>query len=278
MKLINFNEFPPFMEIREKMGISNDFKPNFESSEAQLKKLNLEKIKIKGLEISIEQLIYKKNSIIEHQDYPGQKMLLYIRDYNINQFGYPKYHIAWCETLIKAKQEKRSSRYVVSQKSDGIFHLNNISHGKIIQKDIEVPLQVCKYCLTALNYEGYSEASWDRRDIIFKNFNIIKFLESNNTKIYIEPKHTNLTQPINEYTQDWNVISYNYKKSKKFICQSCGKDCSKDSSELHVHHIDGVKTNNLPSNLEVLCVGCHSQKPMHDHMLNDPKFYKYFNK
>ena len=43
------------------------------------------------------------------------------------------------------------------------------------------------------------------------------------------------------------------KMVEKVECNRCGS-----SEQLVVHHIDGNHTNNIPSNLEVLCSPCHS--------------------
>lgn len=203
-------------------------------------------------------------------------MLVYIRDFqgdymnNDNDISvYPKFHIAWCSTLDQMQKNKKYSRYVVSQRNDGIFLLNKTIVGKVVKRDIELELLICKNCLKKLAYKGYRD---HQRNInIFQNFNIKEFLNKYNTEVYIDPVHTSISQPLNEYSHDWNKISYNYKKSKKFICQACGKDCSKNTNELHVHHVDGNKFNNLATNLEVVCVKCHSKKPMHRHMLTNPQ-------
>lgn len=282
MKLIDFNEYLAFNKIREKMGISQEYKSNFKGTEAISIKMKFEEIKTKGLDISIEELHIAKDSTLEHKDFPKQKMLVYIRDFmgdyiknESDRTSYPRFHIAWCKTLEQMHQDKKYERYVVSQRKDGVFLLNKSIAGKVVKKDIELELLVCKNCLQTLKYKGYGTMGFQKNKEIFNSFNIQEFLDIYNTEIYIEPKYTDKTQPLNQYQKKWNEISYNYKKSKKFICQECGKDCSKDTNELHVHHIDGVKSNNLPSNLEVVCVKCHSKKPMHQHMLNDPKFKKY---
>lgn len=281
MKLIDFNKFLPFKRIREKMEIANDYKPNFKSAKAIAVKIKFEEIKIRGLDISIDELIVANNKTLEHKEFPGQKMLVYIRDFigdyqknSDTMTNYPRFHIAWCQTLEQMYVNKKYERYVVSQRNDGIFLLNRTIAGKVVEKNIELELLVCKNCLQTLKYKGYKNNSVESTKI-FENFDIQEFLNSYNTDIYIEPAHTSFSQPLNEYTDSWSKISYNYKKSKKFICQDCGKDCSKDTNELHVHHIDGVKSNNKPSNLEIVCVKCHSKKPMHQHMLNNPKFLKY---
>ena len=81
MKLINFNDFLAFKRIREKMGIPKDYKPSFESSEAILREIKFKEIKTKGLDISIDDLYVAEDKTLEHKDFPGQKMLVYIRDF-----------------------------------------------------------------------------------------------------------------------------------------------------------------------------------------------------
>lgn len=282
MKLINFNDFLAFKRIREKMGIPKDYKPSFESSEAILREIKFKEIKTKGLDISIDELYVAEDKTLEHKDFPGQKMLVYIRDFmgdyikdEKDMASFPKFHISWCSTLDKMHKSQKYDRYVVSQRNDGIFLLNKTSNGKVVKSDIELELLVCKNCLRTLGYKHYG-ASPSISENVFNNFTVKEFLDEYNTNIYLEPTHTSNSQPLNEYSKDWNTISYTYKQSKRFICQDCGKDCSKNTNELHVHHIDGVKSNNKASNLEVVCVKCHSKKPMHGHMLANPNFQKYF--
>lgn len=282
MKLIDFKEFSAFKKMRKDMGISQDFKPKFESSQAILREIKLKEIKTKGLDISIDELITAEDKTLEHKDFAGQKMLVYIRDFmgdylknDKDRSDYPRFHIAWCSTLDKMHKAKKYERYVVSQRNDGIFILNKSISGKIVEKNIELPLLVCKNCLQTLKYKGYSLARKNENDKIFNSFNVKEFLDAYNTNIHVEPKHNSKSQPLNEYSDNWNKISYDYRQSKKFICQDCGKDCSEDKNELHVHHIDGDKSNNRPSNLEAVCIKCHSKKPLHGHMTANPNFKKY---
>jgi hypothetical protein len=56
-----------------------------------------------------------------------------------------------------------------------------------------------------------------------------------------------------------------------FICQTCNKDLHGSNNMSRVHHIDGDKTNQDPSNLILVCRSCHSaihcKKPVNEKIL-----------
>lgn len=276
MKIINFNDFLPFRKIREKLEIPHDYKANFEGSKAIIEALKWEEIKTKGLDISIEELSVAADGTLEHVDYPGQKMIVYIRDYKggFKNSSLPRFHISWCSTLKSMTESGRYNRYVVSQREDGIFLLNKEVFGKIVETNIEAKLTICQNCLKKLNYNGFTNRNitFQNKNKIINNFKVKDFLEKYNTNIILEPEHNENTQPLNIYPDNWNEVSRNYRESKNWICEDCGKNMRLNKSNFHVHHIDGNKFNLNPSNLEAVCVDCHEKKPMHGHMIGNPMF------
>lgn len=62
------------------------------------------------------------------------------------------------------------------------------------------------------------------------------------------------------YTLHWESISNAYRRKQNYICERCGIQVDKkDKRFIHTHHKDGDKLNNSESNLECLCISCHSQ-------------------
>lgn len=63
------------------------------------------------------------------------------------------------------------------------------------------------------------------------------------------------------YTQGWERISREYRESKDYTCEICGLKIENplDRMYMHCHHKNGDKTNNDFSNLQCLCIRCHSQ-------------------
>lgn len=59
------------------------------------------------------------------------------------------------------------------------------------------------------------------------------------------------------YSDDWRVISKYIRRYYHNICQGCHRNFSKVRFQLHVHHKDGNKRNNIFDNLIPLCRDCH---------------------
>ena len=74
---------------------------------------------------------------------------------------------------------------------------------------------------------------------------------------------TRPSEPASRYTRDWATVSRKYKDSRGWRCEGCGVYCGArgDRRLLHVHHRDLDPQNNARSNLDALCVVCHSERP-----------------
>ena len=260
----SYSPFKKIIETIEQLteAQSNDYKPilNWEKH----KPIDWEDL-YNGIEINPDEITICPDGTFK---YEGLKVLLYIRDnfrYNLFSFidnNLPKFHISECRTIKEMKEAKRYiSRYVVTNRRDGLFNIRINQQEKPDQQ-----LSVCKNCLTRLNYNNYNDPFFpNKRNSIFKNFSIENFFS-----LYIGiqdiPPYTEKTAPINEYAKNWRKISRNYKDTKGWKCEDCGKSFAHENALLEVHHIDGQKSNNSPDNLKALCHICHSKQPYHGHM------------
>ena len=273
MKLINFLDFKPFKDIMEKMKINKD------------EKIDIEKIKIiervriwkqlsslSGLDIDINETVSSENGFIKYNEF--DKLVAYIRDQRYNNdgtFSLRKFHIAYnCETLSDSRKSGDASKFKIVQNKSPEFIINILSSDArtVIKANVKEKLFVCRNCLKALNYKNYSKVKKNERDKIWEEFSFEEFLGTEFDKNEELIKSYNLDDIENDkvrlYPENWEEISYNYRKSKKWICQECGKDCSKNKSELEVHHIDHDPSNSNFYNLKALCRACHSK--IHPHM------------
>ena len=71
-----------------------------------------------------------------------------------------------------------------------------------------------------------------------------------------------------EYPENWGDISKTIRTEAEWICEECGIDLARRRNLLHVHHRDSDKGNNIRSNLQSLCVLCHSRAQDHEHLLD----------
>ena len=161
------------------------------------------------------------------------------------------------------KNSGRFERYVISNRTDGVFQVNVLSvfYRQAIQKNIEIPMNVCMNCISTMQLHYPSNLDLFN----YHNFDLQKFLKNFNSKIKILPKYTNQTVPNNDYPENWKEISRSYREYRKWKCEKCYKDFKDNRSMLHCHHI-GPKYDNAWDKLKALCKECHQLEPGHSHM------------
>lgn len=272
MKLINFLEFEPLKDIMEKMKIDKDEEIEIERIEKiKIARIWKEISSLSGLDVDINETVSSENGYIKYKEF--DKLVAYIRDqrYYKGEFSLRKFHIAYdCETLTKSRKSGDASKYKIIQNKSPEFTINILSEdGKtIIESNVVKKLQVCTKCLEALNYKNFLNVSKFEQSKIKNSFSFEEFLGSEFDKNEELIKSYNLDDIENDkvrlYPENWDEISYNYRKSKKWVCEECGKDCSKNKLELDVYHIDHDPSNSKFYNLKALCKTCHSK--IHPHM------------
>lgn len=180
----------------------------------------------------------------------------------------PKFHFTECDKIEEMRSKGRFNRYVPSNRKDGYFLVRPYDQiSKQRGEEMNAVLSPCKFCLKALDYEGWAKAKNAReKAVIFEAFDIEKFYEDFVSIFRCLPLYTPETFPDGNYTEDWAKISHETRRKANWVCSCCRVDCSKNTGLLHAHHKDGNRGNNRPSNLEVLCVGCHKARPFHERM------------
>lgn len=277
MYLPDFTKSRLLNEVREKMGAELvEWSPSilwqgFDPEEWR-------RLEREGIEVPLQDVVPADDGTLE---YRGQKIVLYIRDqrvthrhHNDSGGGY-RFHISDCDTLRRMRDEGRYERYVVSTRKDGKFIVNRFEFNMLLGNGVEVELPVCKNCLKRINWQNYKQRGSSEKDRIWKSFDLIDYFDRYNSKITIIPKHTEKTAPLSEYTPDWNIISNKYRENVGWKCEECGLRLEEEKKFLHVHHRNGVRSDNSWYNLQALCIKCHANKPDHDHLKNSPDYAKF---
>jgi len=274
MKLVDFTEDKELNEIRKRVG-AKEYDWVIDYHWQQLDKFDLlSKLdNIGEVDIPFDKITINKidNTLELH----GRKILVYIRDQYFNREY--KFHVAHCATLSDAVSNERYSRYVASVKSDGVFVVNKLFE-RHVQKDLKIRLKVCRNCLTTLNYNDYSVSHKPKRDNIYGAFSLDEFFSKYSGTKVVQPKFTELTAPLNQYSSDFRKISNQVKLLHGYKCVDCHVDLSKNEHRkyLHTHHINSRKDDNRLENLAPVCISCHSDKPGHG-LKTHPDYWEFLS-
>lgn len=238
---------------------------------------------------SHEGIIIENINEIEFMDdgtfeYKGQKVLVYIRDQKFNpQYGEReyKYHISNCDTIQEYIDNNRFNRYVVSTRTDGRFIINvkDSRSKEFIKQNEIVELSVCKNCLMRLSFNGYSSHRSDHK--IYRDFSLQEFFQQYPSTGIVKPAHSDVTAPNDLYPPDFHIIADKIKKECNYTCDN--PDCMihvswRDKRFIHIHHINGVKSDCHPSNLMCLCIKCHAEHHDHAHLKETPDYKDFMQK
>jgi len=202
------------------------------------------------LEESEGNIEYKSDGIYLKIDGKEYKGYMYLKSANIGTYGYPKFHITNCQTIIQQKNQGSFDGRYFWHNSNTVTIQDRGNNGEV-HKD--VCLALCNYCRAQANIIDYDDTTGffylldnDEREDINKEYEVDIF----------------------GYTLDWQKISTQYRKEKEYTCEKCGIkiEVQSDRRFIHVHHRNGDKLNNSKSNLECLCILCHSNVDInHEH-------------
>jgi hypothetical protein len=231
----------------------------------------IEQLSRSGIEIPLDQVRILEDGTLA---YKNSRVILYIRDVaqyrntGFKQDELPRFHVSDCKKLQEMRANKRFERYVVATREDGSFELNiSIKGNQGFERRTE-RLNVCQFCLGKLGWQGFdSSLPQPQRRTIVSGFTLNDFFKTyGKTLIINEPTHTSNTAPLNAYTSDFKILGDQIKRDRNHRCDQCKIDLSNHLQFLHAHHINGQKSDNSPSNIKVVCIGCHAEEYMHSHL------------
>ena len=221
-----------------------------------------------GIELADLSLVSSQDGLLS---YEGRQILLYIQDHgsNIeNALSNPsangrRFHVADCRTLHQMRDQGRFDRYRITNNLGGQFFITGTSWSTRQHHEGYAKLDVCQNCLKHLNYKGAAHANALN---LVRRFNVREFFSTYGSFFKYLPALEAGQSKDDVYSDDWPLVSGRLKADRDFTCEACGVELSGHKALLHVHHKNGVKGDNRPGNLEVLCASCHREQPAHGHM------------
>lgn len=275
MILPDFNKYKPLTNLLYQMGAELVSRSNIGWAALSEEELDKE-LKTNGLLVNFDDIVFNEEGI---STYRGRIVLFYMQTQQAYYGSGYKFHFTRCQTISQAFNENRHKKYVVTTRTDGFFDVF-INHGYYTEEK-EIRLEPCKNCLKKINYKGYKSADYAKKRKIYNEFNLDELLD---TKIITTNSLTtslfrdSRIVGINDYPSNFlTEIRPRIIRRDKYSCCNCRTNLQSYTKYLHVHHIDSDKANNNDSNLQSLCIKCHSEKPRHGFIKNKQEYKDYID-
>lgn len=273
MILPDFNKYKPLTNLLDQMGAELVSRSNIGWSALSEEQLDKE-LKTNGLLVNFDEIVFNEEGI---STYRGRIVLFYMQTQQAYYGSGYKFHFTRCQTISQAFNENRHKKYVITTRTDGVFDVF-INHGSYVEEK-QIRLEPCKNCLSKVNYKGYRFADYTEKRNIYNQFELDELLESSIQGI--DKSTSNLlrdykTVGVNDYPSNFkSEIRPRIMERDNYSCCKCGANLDSHRKYLHVHHIDADKANNNDSNLQSLCIKCHSEMPRHSFIKNRPEYKDY---
>jgi hypothetical protein len=162
------------------------------------------------------------------------RVFLYLRNYNVVQYGFPKKHYFECETV------KTYGNFAISNEDFVNIYCNDTGktyHGK--------SLDICKNCQD-----------------IFKEKTSQDLFGKSHDEFILQWASQNRDTPLDlhGYPINFSEVSTAFRKKKDYTCEKCRFKITDPQAKkyMHAHHKNKSKTDNREENLQCLCIECHS--------------------
>ena len=273
IQLPNFDFDQTFLKLRRELRIPDGYFSKYGSTPS----LKLPDDIVVGKLSKSEVKVTKSNLL--YKEYPdGRRDLVLMHIFSFNEHE-PKFHFADCRTLIDQRKKNGFSRYVETQRADGLFDVDYVGSSTQMKKGRQVQrLKVCQNCLLCINYKGVgiSSAKVNKAQVV-EEFDVEEFFRTYMVSLFSENAIPFYQAQSNQYPTNWSSLSKETRKKVGWKCSQCTVDLSNPNYRkfLDVHHIDRQKFNNVPSNLLVLCIKCHALQPGHERMRVSPRYNSF---
>lgn len=181
------------------------------------------------------ELKFQPNGVFSIKDGTPLRVYLYLENYNVAQYHYPRKHYFHCQTVKTYTNFLSTNRETVD-----IFCTSTQ------KKYPNLNLPVCEHCRIIFNNQT-------TRTLLGESFNdFILQMACNGNEL--------MPKDLHGYPINFSEISTAFRTLKSYTCKKCGLKITDKTHQhyMHTHHINYQKDNNCLENLECLCIRCHS--------------------
>lgn len=205
---------------------------------------------VKAADITNGTMTFSEDGIfVKGGDGREHQVFLYKKDYHLQRYGKPRYHICKCDTIEEFINSGGFRQHYVRANSEPVpvIDLDDyIDREKVIDG-----LSLCSYCRKIISSYG--------------NISSTTFVEMLKAANNDNHEGEELELDLFGYVKEWDAISKAIREKHQYTCEKCGLKIEDDYDKqyMHVHHKNGDKLNNHESNLQCLCLYCHANVDEH---------------